>query len=333
MRIAIVGFGTVSKGLITVLTEKASQILDEFGVQISVVAVFKKDGAFINDRGLELNKLMSSKRYKENLDWVEKVEAKNMIKDLKCDCLVELTPTNIETSEPGYSHIKQALESNMHVVTANKGPLALYYPEIMDLAKQVNRKVMFEATVAGAVPVFNLVRNTLRGNKILSVKGILNGTTNYILSRMTSEKLPFKTVLKEAQSLGFAETDPTYDIEGIDAGAKLVILSNCLLGQACRFKEVQRQGIKDITPESIELARKSGFLIKHLATNEDRVLEVAPRLVEIGSTFAVGGSLNVVKIQTDLAKDLTLIGSGAGGVETASSVLNDILELSLLNKH
>ncbi|MEM2108976.1 MAG: homoserine dehydrogenase [Candidatus Odinarchaeota archaeon] len=330
MRIVIIGFGTVAKALIKVLADKAPLIEYEHGVKVDVIAVFKRDGAFINNKGLDLKRVITLKKYVEDRDWVSSADFKKVIDDLKCECLVELTPTNVETSEPGYSHIRTALEHGMNVVTANKGPLALYYPELMELARQVNRKILFEATVAGAIPVFNLVRNTLRANRILSVKGILNGTTNYILSRMTSEKLPFKTVLKEAQKLGFAEADPTYDIDGIDAAAKLVILSNALLKQKCRFKDVNRQGIRDITPEAIELARKDGFLIKHLATNEDGVLEVAPRLVEVGSPFAVSGSLNVVKLQTDLAKDLTLIGRGAGGVETASSVLNDILELSLL---
>lgn len=332
MRIAVIGFGTVSKSLLKVLAEKSKLILSEYGVEIKTIAVFKRDGAFINNSGLDLERIVNSQNYRNEIDWVNSADFNKLAGELNCDCAVELTPTNVETSEPGLSHIKTALEQNMDVVTANKGPLALYYPELMDLANQVKKRILFEATVAGAIPLFNLVRNTLRANKIISVKGILNGTTNYILSRMTSEKLPFKIVLKEAQKLGFAEADPSYDVDGIDAAAKLVILSNALLKQECRFKDVNRQGIKDITPEAIELARKDGFLIKHLATNENGVLEVAPRLVEVDSSFAVNGSLNVVKLQTDLAKDLTLIGRGAGGVETASSVLNDILEIAILRR-
>ncbi|WEU39878.1 MAG: homoserine dehydrogenase [Candidatus Odinarchaeum yellowstonii] len=332
MRIAVIGFGTVSKSLLRVLVDKSKMILNDYGVEIKTVGVFKRDGAFINNNGLDLERILSSESYRVEADWVDVADFNKIADELKCECAVELTPTNVETGEPGLSHIKTALQHGMDVVTANKGPLALYYPELMDLANQVKRRILFEATVAGAIPLFNLVRNNLRANRILSVKGILNGTTNYILSRMTSEKLPFKIVLKEAQKLGFAEADPSYDVDGIDAAAKLVILSNALLKQECRFKDVKRQGIRDITPEAIELARKDGFLIKHLATNEDGVLEVAPRLVEIGSSFAVSGSLNVVKLQTDLAKDLTLIGRGAGGVETASSVLNDILELAILRR-
>ncbi len=332
MRIAVIGFGTVAKSLLKVLAEKSKLILDEYGVEIKTVGVFKKDGAFINTNGLDLEKIINSQNYRSEEEWVEAANFNKIAGELNCDCAVELTPTNVETSEPGLSHIKTALGYGMDVVTANKGPLALYYPELMELARQVKRRILFEATVAGAIPLFNLVRNTLRANRIISVKGILNGTTNYILSRMTSEKLPFKTVLKEAQRLGFAEADPSYDVDGIDAAAKLVILSNALLRKECRFKDVNRQGIRDITPEAIELARKDGFLIKHLAISEDGVLEVAPRLVEVGSSFAVSGSLNVVKLQTDLAKDLTLIGRGAGGVETASSVLNDILELAILRR-
>ncbi|MHA1409215.1 MAG: homoserine dehydrogenase [Candidatus Odinarchaeia archaeon] len=333
MKIMVIGFGTVGKGLIEVLNLKKTEIQKNFGLKVDVVAIAKRDGAFINEDGLELDSILKSDSYKDHKDWNNSVNTKKLITDIPADCMVELTPTNVENGEPGYSHIKLALQSEKDVVSANKGPFALYFPEIMSMAREYRKCVMYEATVAGAVPVFNLVRNTLRGNKILSVKGILNGTTNYILSRMTSEKLSFETVLREAQNLGYAEADPTYDIEGIDAGAKLVILSNSLLGQECRFKDVQLQGIKDITPGAIELADKDGYLIKHLATNENGVLEVAPRLVGIRSTFAVGGTLNVVKLETDLAKDLTLIGRGAGGIETASSVLNDILEVGIMNRY
>ena len=333
MKIAIVGLGTVSKGLLKILNDKAQLLFKDYGVNIKVVSISKSNGSFVNENGINIEKIINLKKINDHPDWFEGRIAKKLISEIKADCMVELTPTNVENSEPGYTHIKEALKNNMDVVTANKGPLALYFPEIMNLANETKKCVLYEATVAGAVPVFNLVRNTLRGNKIISVKGILNGTTNYILSRMTSEKLSFNTVLREAQNLGFAESDPTYDIEGIDAGAKIVILSNTLLKQECRFKDVKLQGIKNITPGAIDLAKKDGFLIKHLATNENGMLEVAPRLVDIKSTFAVGGSLNVVKLETDLAKDLTLVGRGAGGIETASSVINDILELGLMNKY
>jgi homoserine dehydrogenase len=333
MKIMLAGYGTVAKGLLNILNEKRSMISREYGVNIEVVAISKRDGSIINEKGVNLKELLNLESYKEHPNWFENRETKKVIQELKFDCLVELTPTNVENSEPGYSHIKTGLENEKDIVTANKGPLALYFPEISNLAKETNKCILYEATVAGAVPVFNLVRNTLRGNKIISLKGILNGTTNYILSRMTSEKLGFETVLKDAQNLGFAEADPTYDIEGIDAGAKIVILSNSLLKQECRFKDVKLRGIRNITAESIDLAIKDGYLIKHLATNENGNLEVSPRLVDKTSSFAVGGSLNVVKIETDLAKDLTLIGRGAGGIETASSVLNDIIELGLMNKY
>jgi len=201
----------------------------------------------------------------------------------------------------------------------------------MQLARETGGMLLYEATVAGAIPVFNLVRSTLRGNKIESVSGILNGTANYILSRMSSEKMSFEGALKEAQELGYAEADPSYDVDGIDAAIKLVILVNSLLGVECRFKDVSIQGIRQVTPEAIELAEKDGYVIKHIASSSD-CLEVAPRLIKKTSPFAVGGSLNVVRLKTDLIGDLTLVGKGAGGIETASSVLNDILEIGLARK-
>ncbi|MCK4243820.1 homoserine dehydrogenase, partial [Candidatus Bathyarchaeota archaeon] len=191
----------------------------------------------------------------------------------------------------------------------------------------------FEATVAGAIPDAIMVREALQGNQIISLKGILNGTTNYILTRMTFENVSFEMALKEAQQMGIAEADASYDVEGIDTASKLVILANSIMGNDVKLNDVHREGISHITPEAIELANFDGFLIKHVASFENGNLEVAPRLVEKSSPLAVGGTLNVLTFETDLAGEITLIGHGAGGVETASALLGDILNIAKIRGH
>jgi homoserine dehydrogenase len=218
-------------------------------------------------------------------------------------------------------------------VTANKGPLVIAFKELSNLAKKYERLFRYEATVAGALPDSEIVREALQGNQISSLKGILNGTTNYILTRMTFEDVSFEIALKEAQQMGIAEADSSYDVEGVDAASKLVILANSIMGDDVRLSDVKREGISHVTPEAIRLAELDGFLIKHIASIENGDLEVAPRLVEKTSSLAVGGTLNVLCFETDLAGEITLIGRGAGGVETSSAILGDILNIAKLRGH
>ena len=328
MRIAIVGFGTVGKSLLQVLSRKRDYLREKLGFNFKVVAVFKRDGAFIDPQGLDVGSLAFIADYKRHPKWKTDVKADDAIEELDCDLIVEATPTKIETGEPGLTHIKKALESGKDVVTANKGPLVMAFHEISDLAIKRNRLLRYEAAVLGAVPDAGLVRETLQGNEIIYLRGILNGTTNYILTRMTFEGTSFEIALKEAQQMGIAEVDPSYDVEGIDAACKLVILANSLMGDHAKLSDVKREGISHITPEAIELASIDGFLIKHVASIEEGQLEVAPRLIEKSSPLAVGGTLNVLSFGTDLAGEITLIGRGAGGIETASAILGDIINVA-----
>lgn len=333
MKIAIVGFGTVGKNLLKVLYRKKTFLKEKFDFDFKVVAVFKSDGAFIDQKGLDLTSFAFTTDYHDHPSWKPDVKANDKIDKIECDLVVEVTPTNIETGEPGLTHIRQALESGKDVVTANKGPLLLAFHELSNLAKKHNRMLRFEATVAGAIPDAIMVREALQGNQIISLKGILNGTTNYILTRMTFENVSFEMALKEAQQMGIAEADASYDVEGIDAASKLVILANSIMGNDVKLNDVHREGISHITPEAIELANFDGFLIKHVASFENGNLEVAPRLVEKSSPLAVGGTLNVLTFETDLAGEITLIGHGAGGVETASALLGDILNIAKIRGH
>lgn len=327
MKIALIGFGSVGKGVIDVLRRKTGDLKKYYGVDFQLTTVYKSDGGLHNEKGLNLEQVLQT-NYKQNPSWKENFTVGDTLEDLNCQIVIEATPTNIQTGEPGLSHIKKALGSEKDVITSNKGPMAVAFRELIELARRKNRILRYEATVAGAVPVFNLVRESLQGNNIYGVKGILNGTTNYILTRMTYEHIPFKVALREAQDLGIAEANPTYDIEGIDAACKLVILANSIMGINVGFESVDRTGINEITPESIELAKNEDYVIKHIASIENNKLEVAPRLITEGSPLSIGGTLNVVSFKTDLAGEITVVGKGAGGIETASSILNDLINVA-----
>jgi len=197
----------------------------------------------------------------------------------------------------------------------------------MKEAKANNVLFKFEASVGGAMPIINFAEETLPSSNISSIIGILNGTTNYILSRMTTEGSSYKNTLEESQQLGIAETDPTQDVEGIDAACKTVILANSLLGIDSTYDDVEVEGISKITSEAIELAKKEGYLIKLIAEVSHDALKVSPRLVKKNSPYAVEGTLNMATIKTDLADEVTVVGKGAGSIETASAMLTDIINI------
>lgn len=330
MKMAIVGFGNVGKAVAKVMLEKR-ELLQKVGFEPSVVAIFEEAGSWIDEKGLKLQEILS--KGEDSPSWVEgAMMAEERIADLDCDLIVEMTITNIDDGEPGLTHIREALESGKDVVTSNKGPLVLAFPELMDIAEKSDRLLLYEATVGGAIPVFHVAREALMVNKIISITGILNGTSNYILTKMTEERVSFNAALREAQEKGYAEADPTYDIEGIDAASKLVILANGILKMKKIIKDVRIEGITRITPEMTELAIEDGYLVKHIGYVDRNRIEVMPRLIPRSSPLAVGGTLNVITLKTDIAQDITLIGRGAGPRETASAVLGDILYVNRIRK-
>ncbi len=326
---ALVGFGNVGKAVAEVMLEKR-ELLQKVGFEPTVVAVFERDGSWIDEKGLKLQEILS--KGNSSPSWVEGAMAEERIADLDCDLVVEMTVTNIDDGEPGLTHIREALENGKDVVTSNKGPLVLAFPELMDIAEKRDRILLYEATVGGAIPVFHVAREALLVNNIISITGILNGTSNYILTKMTEEKVSFNAALREAQEKGYAEADPTYDIEGIDAASKLVILANGILKMKKIINDVRIEGITRITPEMTELAMEDGYLVKHIGYVDRNRIEIMPRLIPRSSPLAVGGTLNVISLKTDVAQDITLIGRGAGPRETASAVLGDALYINKIRK-
>ncbi|MGZ4857439.1 MAG: homoserine dehydrogenase [Methanobacteriaceae archaeon] len=332
MKIAILGFGVVGKGVAQVISMKKDYLQNKYGLNLEIVAAADSSGGVICKEGLDLNLLLDTKKEKGKVSdypeyGISGLNSLKILKEVDYDCLVEVTPTNIEDGEPALSHLLTAMENGKDIITSNKGPLALSFRELDDAARFNNIQFRFEASVGGAMPIINFAHENLAGCNIESIYGILNGTTNYILSRMAKEGSSYDQTLKEAQEMGIAETDPYQDVEGIDAACKIAILANSVLNRDVTLREVEVEGISKITPESIALAKKEGYLIKLIGEASCDALEVSPRLVRKGSPLAVGGTMNLATLKTDLAEDVTVAGKGAGSVETASAILSDLLNI------
>lgn len=331
MRIAIIGFGNLGRGLCRTLIQKADFLHKTHGLILKVVAAVDEFGAAVDEKGINITRLLrdseragtvagykGGKRGKLALSTIDGVEA---------DLVFELTPTNIYTGEPGLTHIKRAMMAGKHVITSNKGPLVVAFRELDSLSKKRGVEFRYSASVGGAVPVIGLAKKLLGANKIQEIKGVLNGTTNYVLTRMRAEGVPQDIVIREAQELGIAEKDPTLDIEGIDTACKITILANSLLGVDTKLKDVKVVGIRRISSDAIRLANEAGQTIKLVGIASRGSLEVGPKLVPNGHPLAVGGALNAVTFKLDLAREISITGFGAGPQETSSSLLGDLLDI------
>lgn len=319
IKIAMVGFGTVGQGFAELLIKKRGEISKAIG-EFKVVAIADSKSSISGDfsfkEAIELKKKTGRLR--------DDRKAADIVSEEDYDILVETTHTRLDGGE-GLRYIKTALKRGCHVITSNKGPLVADFKQLMKLADSRNVKLMYEATVGGAMPVIKMLNRYLAFCEVLSVKGILNGTCNYILSRMEDERLPYEQILSEAQELGIAEADPSYDVEGIDAAAKLVIIANTL-GIDARFEDVERVGIDSITPDAFSVAAEKGYTIRLIAEVGKR-LRVTPRLVPITHPLAIKGTMNAVMFKTDTAGSIFVAGRGAGKEETASAMLSDLYEI------
>ena len=330
-KIIILGFGSVGKGIVKALKIQEKEIQKNLGIKIKIVAVADSSSSAIKQDGLDIDTLLKVKEEKGKLNeypeyGTDKIEI-DVLESVDYDILMECTPTNIENAEPARSLTLKAFSQGKDVVTSNKGHLALNYKELDNAAKENNVQFKFEASVGGAMPIINYAQDSLSGNKIERIVGILNGTTNYILSRMTSEGTSYKDTLKESQLLGIAETDPTQDVEGIDAACKAVILSNSVLGVDATYSDVEVTGISHITSEAITIAKENGYKIKLITEVTPNTLKVSPRLIKKGSSYDLEGTLNMATIKTNLADEVTTVGKGAGSLETASAMLTDLLTI------
>ncbi len=332
MRIILVGFGTVGQSFVKLLQEVEGRLLSSYGIRPRLVAVVDKGGAALNPRGLDASKILQVKAEKGTVAAYPEfgrpgLKGLEVIEQTPAEVLVEVTPTNIVDGEPGLSHIMAALRTGKHVVTANKGPMALAFQALMELADYNGVFLRFSGCVGGGTPILDFAGKCLLGDRIISIKGILNGTTNYILTRMAEEGLSFEQALREAQQAGYAEADPSMDVDGWDSACKLVILANWILKRKVRLKDVRVKGIREVTLEDVREALKRRSQIKLIAYADERELRVSPELVPMGHPLCVSGVLNAVCFHTQHAGEETIIGKGAGGPETASAILRDLINI------
>ncbi|MDA9181052.1 homoserine dehydrogenase [Gammaproteobacteria bacterium] len=315
IKIGIAGLGTVGSGVINLLEKNKVEILKRSGFEISIVCVSasnKDKKRNCNTKGLSF--------YTNPLE---------MIRNESIDILIELIGGESLAKEL----VIEALKKKIHVVTANKALIALHGNEISEISNKEGCDVAYEASVAGAVPIIKVIRESLNANEIKWVAGIINGTTNYILTEMLKSKKDFNDVLKEAQELGYAEADPAFDVGGIDAAHKLTILSSICFGIPLNFESIYIEGIESIELDDLNYAMELGYAIKHLAigrkNNDGIELRVHSCLIPKTRLIAnVDGVKNAVVVSSDAAGPTLYYGAGAGSLATASSVVSDIIDIS-----
>ncbi|NVM30395.1 MAG: homoserine dehydrogenase [Candidatus Helarchaeota archaeon] len=333
VKIVIVGFGNMGRSLARMLLEKAKYIQSKHSLTIVITGIIEVDYVLIDssEKGLDLEEILSLKKL-ELINRSSNLAFEEVLDKLSFDIVVELTPST-ENGHPGLEHIQKAFENKKHVVTSNKSPLVLKYPELKALADQNDREFRFEATVGGVIPLFTTVQSGLSANEILRIEGILNGTTNYILTRM-SEGTTYSEAIDDAKKLGFCETNPHDDISGLDAARKLVIIADVLLDSNLTLDEVKIQGIDKITDAQIIESHLHNQVIKHIASieiNNDGIQgSVKPRSINLSNPLAhVNGIMNAIHVFTKFAGEITLFGIGAGPKEVATILLSDIISVGL----
>lgn len=335
-RLALIGFGNVGQGFAEILTENGDDLAQRYGARFQIVAVSDLlKGSIYDPQGLDPAGLLAAVRADGNLDNVEAPQrgwdALQTIRGSEADIVVELSYTDLETGQPALDYIRTALENGKHVITTNKGPIALHYQELMALAAESDLLIGVEGTVMSGTPALHLGRDLLAGAGIKRIQGIVNGTTNYILTQMEAGA-PYAEALANAQKLGYAEADPTGDVEGFDAAGKAVILANMLMDGSLTMADVERQGISGLTPQDIADATSEGERWKLVALvermNGDVRASVQPRRLPVSHPLAtVGGATNAVTYSTDLLGDVTLVGPGAGRLETGYALIGDLLAM------
>ena len=338
IKLAIIGFGNVGQGLAQILVDKKQFYQQAFNTEFVIVAVcdFVK-GSLYNPEGLAIQDLLSTVDKGSSLEDIDGPvkgwDALTTIAQSNADIIIELAHTDLKTGEPALSHMIACFESNKHFVTTNKGPVALHYKTLKALSAKHGLLFGIEGTVMSGTPTLHLGKELLMAANIQSIEGILNGTTNYMLMRMEAG-LDFSTALKEAQEEGYAEADPSGDVDGFDAAAKVVILANLLMDADLSINDIQRTGMSSLRVADINQAKSNNRCWKvlgHVSKNPDGDFTAWVKPIEIDRSHAlanVSGATNAITFSTELMGDVTLIGTGAGRIETGYAVIEDILSIA-----
>ncbi|MDQ2050670.1 homoserine dehydrogenase [Natronolimnohabitans sp. A-GB9] len=309
MKLAILGAGDVGRSV--------ADLAGDYGHD--VVALADSTTAAVDPDGIDVDGALERKVGGQSVGSNDP----EAVFETEYDVLVEATPTTLGDAEPGFSHVERALEDDRHAVLANKGPVAERYEELRALEADSAGSVRFEATVGGAIPILSTIEDETP-QAVTAVRGVLNGTANFILTRMAAEGLDYEHVLAEAQDLGVAEADPTFDVDGTDAALKFVILANVLADGGFALEDATVEGIQSIPGSALDLAAEDGRTIRLIGEATREGVRVGPRLVPENGPLAVTGTRNIVQIETRNAGSLHSSGRGAGGPETATAVLSDV---------
>ena len=329
MRIILCGFGVVGQSLAKLLESRAEDLYARYGLKPRIIGVFDSKGSAIDVSGLDVTRLIQIKKkygsVRKYSNTKNNVSGIQMINELEAEVLIETTASNYKDAEPGMSHIINAMKHGMHVISVNKGPLALAFPSLMELATYNHVIFRFSGTVGGGTPILDYAKNSLKGERIISFDGILNGTTNYILTNMTNG-MSFKDALNDAKKRGYVEADESLDLDGLDAAAKLVILANWIMGMKVTMPEIKCIGIRKIDSDDIRNAAANNSAIKLIASCDNGLI-VKPKELPFDNPLCVSGTLNAISFTSEHSGTQTIIGRGAGGIETASSILRDLIDI------
>ncbi len=332
-RLALLGFGNVGRAFARLLQRKEAELEQEYGIRFIVTGIATgRHGIAVDPNGLDIDKALDLVERGNSLSLITQLpitDTLDFVYSVPADVLFENSPVNHENGEPAISFLRIALERGMHAVTANKGPVVHAYRDLTDLATRKKRKFYFESTVMDGAPIFSLFRSALPAAQLTSLRGILNSTTNLILGRM-EEGESFEEAVQYAQQVGLAETDPSADVDGWDASIKVAALATVLMGVPLKPQEVERTGIRSITPEKIAAAKAEGKRWKLVCTAErdgDRVQgRVAPELVSPASPlYRVDGSSSIVEFHTDTLPALSIVEGNPGPETTACGLLADFI--------
>ncbi len=334
-RLALIGFGNVGQGLAQILHERSAFFAETYNARFEVVAICTlSKGNLYHPAGLPPQTLLEgqsagswAKIHADHRDW----STNEVIVNSNADVIVELSYTDLETAEPALTYMRAALGAGKHIITANKGPVALHYPEMLATARSKNLQIGVEGTVMSGTPAITLAMDSLMGAGVTKAMGILNGTTNYILTQM-EHNIAYADALQEAQEKGYAEANPSGDVDGYDAAAKVVIIANLLMGLPLTMADIDRKGISHLTLDDIQAAQNANERWKLIGSVEKHdsgfTASVQPTRLPVSHPLAgVAGATNAITYTTDLLGDITLIGPGAGRQETGYAIIEDLLAL------
>jgi homoserine dehydrogenase len=341
IRVIVCGFGNVGRAFVRLVEDKQEDLKTRYGIVPAIQAVVDIGGAAVADTtGQPLNRMRD---FTENGQAIESmpsfgrpgVSGVDIIQSIPADVLVEATPTNLVDGEPARAHINAALQKGMDVITANKGPVVLFYKDLQDRMRSSGGRLFMSAATAAALPTLDVGKLCTAGAQIRAIEGILNGTTNYILTRMAREGCVYQTALKAAQDLGIAETDPTLDVEGLDTRNKIILIANQLFDQCLSISDVDTVGITNVSREEIERARTDGQVIKLIGSArwEDNRLcvKVAPEALDADHPLAgVHLSEKGISFDTDSMGRITVTGGHSSPTGAAAALMKDLIHLVTL---